>query len=231
MDDPVEGLTDAQRVRVLEPLAAGLAHDLNNLFAVILSNARFAIDAVGDAPIGEDLGDIAEAARRGGEVVDRLRGIGGRQVLRPERLGLSELIGRMADAIPAAGARLVTSPCEGTGQVRLDRARTERAVLAMVEAARRLAGEQGEVTVRVTEGASGEEAVLEVEGRPAPDERIMARLFEPYCRLVPDAKGGLELAAARGHLVQSGGSLSVGRRDGAMVISVRFPLERDPDRT
>jgi len=63
----------ARRAEMISRLAGGVAHDFNNLSAVIELNATMALDVVGaDSPAREDLLGILDATREAGELTRRL---------------------------------------------------------------------------------------------------------------------------------------------------------------
>jgi len=67
----VQQIDEMERVDSLGRLAAGVAHDFNNLIAVILTNVEVARD-LADSSIHEDLDDIQEAGLRATELVTQL---------------------------------------------------------------------------------------------------------------------------------------------------------------
>jgi signal transduction histidine kinase len=65
-------LRQSQRLEAIGHLAGGVAHDFNNVLAVILSHADLALDGVDDAAARSDLDAIQSAARRGAGLTRQL---------------------------------------------------------------------------------------------------------------------------------------------------------------
>ena len=64
---------DNARLRALERLADGAAHDLNNLLTAILSYAELVAATLPDGdPRRADLAQVPRAARRAGELTDQI---------------------------------------------------------------------------------------------------------------------------------------------------------------
>lgn len=77
LEDAQEQLIASERLRALGEMAAGVAHDINNVLGIILGNAQLAkrkIDA--DGPVRESIEAIEFAARDAADTVRRLREIG-----------------------------------------------------------------------------------------------------------------------------------------------------------
>ncbi|MCX6346244.1 MAG: ATP-binding protein [Armatimonadetes bacterium] len=72
-----EQLVHSERLRTLGEMAAGVAHDINNVLGIILGNAQLAKRKLGeDSDVRRSIDAIELAARDGAETVHRLREIG-----------------------------------------------------------------------------------------------------------------------------------------------------------
>jgi signal transduction histidine kinase/CheY-like chemotaxis protein len=68
-------LRQAQKLEAVGVLAGGVAHDMNNVLGVITSIASLASDRIApDSALGQDIGDILVAARRGSALTRNLLG-------------------------------------------------------------------------------------------------------------------------------------------------------------
>lgn len=77
LEEAQEQLIASERLRALGEMAAGVAHDINNVIGVILGNAQLARRKVDEAsPVRESIEAIELAARDAAETVRRLREIG-----------------------------------------------------------------------------------------------------------------------------------------------------------
>lgn len=91
-----EQLLQAQKLESLGRLAGGMAHDFNNLVAVILSYADFALRELGaDHPARADLEEIQAAGKRAGHLTRQLLAFSRRQPLVPEALDLDQVVADM----------------------------------------------------------------------------------------------------------------------------------------
>lgn len=82
-----------QRLESLSVMAGGVAHDLNNLLAVVLGHADCArLDAPVNSDLADSLDQISDAARRAGELARQLLAVTGKAIRRPELVGLPGLV-------------------------------------------------------------------------------------------------------------------------------------------
>lgn len=77
LEDAQEQLLQSERLRTLGEMAAGVAHDINNVLGIILGNCQLAMRKLDpDHPARRSIQGIELAARDGAETVRRLREIG-----------------------------------------------------------------------------------------------------------------------------------------------------------
>ncbi|MCE5324617.1 PAS domain-containing protein [bacterium] len=77
LEDAQEQLIHSERLRTLGEMAAGVAHDINNVLGIILGNAQLAKRKIADNPAASKCIDAIElAARDAAETVRRLKEIG-----------------------------------------------------------------------------------------------------------------------------------------------------------
>jgi two-component system cell cycle sensor histidine kinase/response regulator CckA len=231
------GLAPADRERIMALIgrfSGGLAHTLNNVFAVIISNAQFNLrELEPGSELHADLSDILTAAKRGVALVDELRAVGGRQTLRSEEIDLNALVGELHGRLKqAVGERvaLVVSLARQVAPIRADRARIEQVILRLAEHARGAMPDGGTLTIASEEaprpGAGGELGVALVirDSGPPLSAEALACVFDPYYPIDSAAKANLSLAAAHGIVFQSGGVLTAGQHPaGGTVFCVWFP--------
>ncbi|WP_127506920.1 hybrid sensor histidine kinase/response regulator [Actinoplanes solisilvae] len=88
-------LQRTQRLEGLGQLAGGVAHDFNNLIAVIANYATFIEESAADAGLTEVAGDatqITKAAQRGADLTHQLLAFARREVVRPRPLNLNDAV-------------------------------------------------------------------------------------------------------------------------------------------
>lgn len=77
-------LRQAQKMEAVGKLTGGVAHDLNNILAVVIGNAEILLDSVGEDIDREALDDVLSAANRGAELTHRLLAFARKQPLTPQ---------------------------------------------------------------------------------------------------------------------------------------------------
>ncbi len=227
-------LLQARKLEGIGRLAGGVAHDFNNVLAVILSCAGFALKELpSGAPLREELSEIQGAARRAAELTRQLLAFSRRQVLQPVPLDLNLVIAdmeRMLRRIIGEDVELVLDLAGGLGSATVDPSQLEQVVMNLVVNAREAMPGGGRLTVGTRNVHLDAEACAGREGlRPGPhvavtvadsgvgmDAETAARVFEPFFTTKGLGQGtGLGLATVYGIVKQSGGAISVQSAPGA----------------
>ncbi len=92
-----EQLRQAQKMEMVGQLTGGVAHDFNNILAVIQGNAQLLSEGIGDA--NENIAAILDASNRATALTHRLLIFSRRQNLEPSALDLKTLIENMSDLL------------------------------------------------------------------------------------------------------------------------------------
>jgi signal transduction histidine kinase len=247
----VEGhAVQAQRLEAVGVLAAGIAHEFNNLLTGVLGNAELARMTVppGD-PVVEHLDAIAAGAERAAELTRQLMAYAGKAPLARGPVDLNELVRGSAAVLAVAvpkWCRVRVETEDAVPLVTADERLVRQVLLNLVTNAGEAVTDGGAVTVRVGQGfydpvdggwvgatpgmARGWYARLEVEdtgcGMP-PD--VQARLFEPFFTTKFPGRG-LGLPAVLGVARDHGGAVRVTSAVGrGTTVTVLFPpLPADP---
>ncbi|MBK8996405.1 MAG: GAF domain-containing protein [Myxococcales bacterium] len=190
-----EGLRQAQKVEALGQVAAGVAHDFNNLVTVLLGAAEaLREETPANAPwrpLVEDLWQASERARR---LTAQLLTFSRKSKFQPAAVDVCDLLTRLEPVL----TRLVGQVAElrfeldlGAGRVWADPAQIEQVVMNLVVNARDAMPEGGRLTVKThaseVVGRSGagaapaRYAVIEVSDTgPGIDPAIQESIFEPF---------------------------------------------------
>jgi PAS domain S-box-containing protein len=89
-----EELTQAQKMESIGRLAGGVAHDFNNMLAIILGYAEMMIgELTEDHPFHEGMQQILEAGRRSRDLTRQLLAFARKQTLEMRRLNINSVIG------------------------------------------------------------------------------------------------------------------------------------------
>jgi len=93
-------LRHSQKLESVGRLAAGVAHDFNNILTVVQANAGVLRTEGGlSAPVTEHLQQIVRAAERGGKLTSQLLAFSKRNVLQLKRLDLNEVITNLSSLL------------------------------------------------------------------------------------------------------------------------------------
>jgi PAS domain S-box-containing protein len=240
-------LVQAQKMESIGRLAGGVAHDFNNMLAVIQGHVELALDRVGEgAELRADLEQIRDAARRSADLTRQLLGFSRQQVVAPRLVDVNDTVGgvvRLLRSLIGEDMVLDWRPDAEAPVVRIDPAQLDQLVVNLVLNARDAVSGAG--AVRVTSGAgliADEEAatmpgaipgrclVLEIaDDGPGMSPELQARIFEPFFTTKPVGEGtGLGLATVYGIVRQNGGMVTVHSQPGAgTAFRVRLPAAQD----
>lgn len=122
-----------ERLDGLAELAGSLAHEFNNLLAVVLSSVGFVTEAVGDQPaVATDLERIRDAAERGARLTRHLLGATGEHVAQAsvDVGALVDDVGRLVEWGTRGDVRVRATP--GVPAAACDRRELEQVLLSLV---------------------------------------------------------------------------------------------------
>ena len=224
-----ESLLHAQKMETVGRLAGGVAHDFNNVLAVIAGYAEQAKGSHELERLRESVHGIAAAARRGAAVSRKLLSFSRRENIRPEVFEIGAALRDIApmlrqlfadNAVVSLHDELDT-PCH----VRMDLGQLELSVLNIAANARDAIPRGGHFSITWKAwrhaGADGIAIDLRDDGAGMDDD-VRRRIFEPYFTTKPSGAGtGLGLAVVRDALHEAGGWIDVESTRGA---GTRFRL-------
>jgi PAS domain S-box-containing protein len=234
-------LVGTQKLDAVGKLAGGVAHDLNNMLTIINGYSEILSEGLH----GSDLGKMAEQVKKAGDRVAALTqgllAVGRKLMLAPRALDLNALLAELEPALRrklGESVSLSTSLAADLGQVRVDSARFQQALLDLAANARDAMPKGGTLTIATRNVELDEARAAAAEVRPGPyvaltmgdtgrgmTEEVRARLFEPFFTTKEFGKGtGLGLAAVHGFVKQSGGHIEVESAPGAgTTVHVYLP--------
>jgi PAS domain S-box-containing protein len=218
-------LVESQRMDAIGRLAGGVAHDFNNMLAVILgySSQTLARTGPGD-PLRRPLQAIEQAGQHAAKLVRQLLAFGRKQVLSPKVLDLNAVVRKtevMLTPLLGPQIELVIDLDPRLDPVRCDPAQLEQVIMNLVLNARDAMPEGGRIVLR--SGVPDPDERFD-EGEPQPEgwamltfrdtghgipPDVLPRLFEPFFSTKKAGNSGLGLAVVYGILKQSGGHVSV----------------------
>jgi signal transduction histidine kinase/CheY-like chemotaxis protein len=231
----------AQKMEAMGQLAAGVAHDFNNILTAISSYAEFLQEALpADDPRAEDIEGIREAAARATALTRQLLAFSRRQVVRPEPLDVNAVVAetiRLVERLIPSNIRVSVLARPDVGAVSGDRGQLSQVLLNLVINARDAMPGGGTLIVETSnvdlDAAYASEHLYVKPGAyvviavsdsgVGMDEGTRARIFEPFFTTKP-AGTGLGLATVFGIVRQAGGHVFVYSEPGAgSTLKVYLP--------
>lgn len=221
----------SQKLESLGLLAGGVAHDFNNLMAMVLANAELAAGELERESAGtRALEDVVEAARRASDLAGQLLAYAGAQPFEPRPVGLGRtargVLKLLSAQIPAS---LVVDldVAEPEPRVQADPVQLRQVVMNLVINAVEAMGEQpGRLTVRADlDPDTGMGRLTVRDTGPGVDPALRERIFDPFVSTRATGRG-LGLAAVSGIVRRHGGSIQLDTAPdpGGAAFVVRLPL-------
>ncbi len=226
-------LRQAQRMEAIGQLTGGVAHDFNNVLAVIGGNLQLiARRAQGHPDILRLAASAERATERGARLTSSLLSFAREQVLRPEEVDLNEMVRECAPILRRMlGGRmeLVLGLAPGRLVAKADPAQLQAALMQLAINARD-ASPPGRTLTIVTSLAAQAEAAPRADGSvhpgpfacvrvsdtgPGMSPEVAARPFEPFFTTREVGQGsGLGLSQVYGFARQSGGEARIEQEEG-----------------
>lgn len=224
-------LQQAQKMESIGRLAGGVAHDYNNMLAVILGHVELAlVRADASPPLREDLTEIYKAATRSAQITAQLLTFARKQVVQPQVLDINATVAHsltMLRRLIGEQVQCIWEPAADLWPVSMDQVQIDQILTNLCLNARDAIGGVGTLIVatanRVVDATQC--AVLRATAPDAmpgdfvqltvtdsgcgmsPD--ILHRIFEPFYTTKDVGKGtGLGLAAVHGAVRQNGGFIA-----------------------
>jgi PAS domain S-box-containing protein len=222
-------LHEAQKLEAVGKLAAGVAHDFNNLMTAVLGYSDLIL-----ARLPEDdenrgkIESIREASVRASDLTRQLLAFGRKQMLQTSDLDLRDVVTGVRPALRRLAGddiRLDVHVADEPVVVSGDLVQLEQVVLNLAANACEAMAAGGTLAIEAT--SDGNQALLAVHDTgDGIDDEILGRIFEPFFTTKPVGAGpGLGLSTVHGIVGQSGGTVEVATEPGAgTTFAVRLPL-------
>ncbi|HET9992246.1 MAG TPA: ATP-binding protein [Kofleriaceae bacterium] len=222
-----EDLRQAQKMEAIGQLAGGVAHDFNNILAVILANAEFALEDLGPEDAGvAQLAEIRDAANRAAGLTRQLLTFSRKQNRQPRPLALNAVvtgIEAMLTRIVGEDIAMSATIAPDLGTIEADRGEIEQILMNLVVNARDAMEQGGRLALETTNAsvdiplathlgvAPGRYVVLAVTDTGCGmSAAIRGRIFEPFFTTKALDRGtGLGLATVFGIVKQANGGIDV----------------------
>ncbi|MET3858582.1 PAS domain S-box-containing protein [Rhizobium sp. OAE497] len=239
-------LHQAQKIEALGHLTGGLAHDFNNMLAVVIgglnmAQRRIARGAFDDLP--KLLDAALDGANRAATLTQRLLAFSRQQPLSPQAVDANKLVANMAEILASTLGEPIqkeTVLAAGLWRTKADPNQLENAVLNLAVNARDAMPDGGKLTVETANAHIDETYAAEHDIRPGqyvmiavtdtgcgmpPD--IIKKAIDPFFTTKPVGKGtGLGLSQVFGFAKQSNGHMKIYSEVG-VGTTMKIYLPRD----
>ncbi len=238
-----ELLRQAHKMEALGQHTAGVAHEFNNLLAVIIGNLDFLKEKFeAESQPLRYIRPALIAAERGAALTQRLLAYSRMQPLDPRSTDLNKLISEtreLLDPIVEGSVSMELALADDLATVLIDAARMEAVIMTLAGNARDAMPDGGSLRLETAnvalDEAFAEKAEIEPgryvlltvrddgEGMPA---EVAARAFDPFSTTKEVGQGtGLGLSMVQGFVKQSGGHVEIDSRVG-QYTEIRLYLPR-----
>lgn len=222
-----EQLRHMQKIEAMGRLAGGIAHDMNNMLAVINGYSSLLEGTPAARPVLGQIQEIRRAGERAAALTRQLLAFSRKQVLDPRSVDLNEIVDstqKMLRRLIGAHIELNTRREPRLGMVRVDPGQFEQVLVNLIVNARDAMPNGGQLTISTAnveldeayaaqhrEVMPGRYVMVAVEDTGCGmDEEILSHIFEPFFTTKPVGQGtGLGLSTVHGIIHQSGGHLTV----------------------
>ena len=227
-------LQQSQRIEAVGRLAGGVAHDFNNMLAVIIGTAELAKERLDDAhPLNADLTEIIKAGKRSADLVRQLLAFASRQTIKPRLLNLNDTIAGMLTMLRrliGEEIQLDWSPAADLWRVKLDPSQIDQVLVNLTVNARDAIKSVGKISIQTSnatvsltadeaaslETTAGHYILLSVrDDGCGMDALTLAHIFEPFFTNKQKEVGtGLGLSTVYGIVKQNRGFIRVTSKPG-----------------
>ncbi|MCP5105488.1 MAG: PAS domain S-box protein [bacterium] len=243
-------LHHAQKMESVGRLAGGVAHDFNNLIAVIMGYCQLLeMDMPPGSPSGELLNSIKTAVNRAAALTQQLLAFSRKQIIEPRILNLNKEVTdimEMLHRLVGEQITLKTHLTPGVRDIKVDPAQLEQVMVNLVVNAVDAMPKGGTLSIETVdvyldknecrgrdEAEPGNYAILSVKDTGCGmGEETKSFLFEPFFTTKARGKGtGLGLSTVYGIVKQNGGHILVNSEvDKGTTFSTFFPAITDAEK-
>ncbi len=227
-----EATNRERRMDSLGAMAAGLAHEINNLMTVVVGNVESLRRAVLEEKLGRRLQHIEWAARAAGKLTRQMLSFAGRHGLQARTVDLNDVVRDLElllRQVASSRLRLSLEPEPARLLVAVDVGQIELALINLVKNAVDASPAGRPITIATAASRDGGSASAEIavvdEGAGMSTE-VRAKALDPFFTTKEPGKGtGLGLSMVAGFCQESGGRLAIESEPGKGTrVRMVFPL-------
>lgn len=238
-------LAQSQKMEAIGRLAGGVAHDFNNIIAIILGYAKLLEQELSPLdPIVRKVEAIINAAERSAALTKQLLAFARKQVVTPVTLNLNEAlstINNMLTRLVGEDVALTVRPGKDLWNIRIDPSQVDQVLANLATNARDAIADVGTIAIETANIAiddayckdhldfhPGEFVMLAFSDTGyGVDKATLSRIFEPFFTTKPKGEGsGLGLATVFGIVKQNNGFINVYSEIGkGTTFKIYFPRD------
>ncbi len=243
-----EQFIEAQKMEVVGQLAGGVAHDFNNILAVIIGYSdMLAAELDANSPLRNHVAEIQHASERAVGLTRQLLVFSRKQVVHHVVLDLNDVVQdleKMLRRLVDENIEMKTVPGMETGRIKADPGYLGQLLMNLVVNARDAMPNGGALTIATSNVKLDENFAPASDSDTSSDyvmlsvsdtgtgmtEEIKARIFEPFFTTKPKGKGtGLGLATCQSIVEQCGGRIELHSAMGrGTTFNIFFPRVEEP---
>ena len=241
-------LLQSRKMESVGRLAGGVAHDFNNMLAIINGYAEMTIDMLDpEAPPYANIREIYNAGKRSEDIVRQLLAFARKQTISPVEMDLNEAVSgllKMLQRLIGENIELAWHPGDNLWPVRIDPSQLNQIMANLAVNARDAIADVGQLTIetknivldeggcKAQEGlASGQYVMLAVtDNGCGMENEVQDNLFEPFFTTKETGEGtGLGLSTIYGIVRQHNGFINVASQPGrGTTFTIYLPRCKDP---
>ena len=225
-------LVQSQKLEAIGRLAAGVAHDFNNILQSVTGGLELILDDAQEGSASQELGEVAlNAARRGAYLTHHLLSYARRQMLQPKPIDVAQFLTEMERLLSRTLSAdiVIKKKIEAhLPRVFVDPGQLQTALLNLAFNAAYAVPSGGALVLQgYTDGDDDRSVVIAVSDTGVVmNETTLAQAFEPFFTTKGLEGSGLGLSMVQGSAEQSGGSVRAESSPGKGTrVELRLPPE------
>lgn len=244
-----EQLRQSQKMDAIGQLAGGVAHDFNNIIAVILGSTDFLLDELGrNHPLAQEVREIDAAAQRAAALTRQLLAFSRQQRRKVAIVRLNAVVSeveKMLTRVVGEDIEMTTVLAPNLWTIEADAGQLEQVLMNLVVNARDAMPAGGRLSIETSNIELAEVDALPIGLKPGPyvvlavadtgigmDADTKARAFEPFFTTKEVGRGtGLGLSTVFGIVNQSGGAVAIASSPGQGATFRVYLPRQDRDET
>lgn len=227
-------MLQAEKLRALGEMAGGVAHDFNNILAVVLGRTQLALEDVKDEKLKKDLQIIEQTAMDAATTVRRLQDFARVRVERNfEVLDLKEVVESALQMAESRRVKLkeregvtidIESKLQELSPVEGDAAELREGLLNIIFNAMDAMPDGGKITLKATQTKKWVTLAISDTGIGMPED-VRKKIFEPFFTTRIHKGTGLGLSVTYGIIQRHRGDIWVESNEGAgSTFKIKLPV-------